>query len=224
MDAVMRRKGIGKVPLSAAAGVTKSAIGEYRHGRNLPTRQTAARIAYALGSPKLLAIVEDARRGECATCGSLVWQDYGRPTLYCSVACRSIGGALHHAEKRRGTRADREMLIGTLDAYRMAVGDFCGGCPDNQYGACANTGCDLYAVTPLRKDGSAKEAEKAAPADPYTAAASANRSAGLRRAHAERPEWGRATGERSRAWHAAMTPEEREAWIRGISEARRSVA
>lgn len=220
MDAVMRRKGIGKGPLGQAAGVSKSAIGEYRHGRNLPTRQTAARLATALRSPKLLEIVEDARRGACATCGSLVWQDYGRPTLYCSVACRTIGGALSHASKRRGTRADREMLEGALAAYREAVGSFCADCPDNEQGCCANTDCPIYRVTPLRKDVVTKDAERAVKADPYTVEASANRSAGLRRAHAARPEWGAATGQRARRWHESMTPEEKAAWRKSISDAR----
>lgn len=224
MDEVMRRKGIGKVPLGLAAGVSKSAIGEYRHGRNLPTRQTAARLARALGSRKLLQIVEDARRGACATCGALVWQDFGRPTLYCSIACRNIGGALQHAAQRRGTRADRELLTGTLSAYREAVAAFCGECPDNDQGFCANAACPLFVVTPLRKDGSTKEAELAVRPDPYTAEASANRSEGLRRAHAARPEWGAATGRRSREWHASMSPEERDAWRAAISTGRRPAA
>lgn len=224
MDAVMRRKGIGKVPLAQAAGVGKSAIGEYRRGRNLPTRQTAARLATALHSPKLLAIVEEARRGSCASCGVPVWQDYGRPTLYCSVACRSVGGALRHAARRRGTRADRELLTGTLAVYRDALASFCGMCPDNEDGACRNSDCPFWSLTPLRTNGSEKEARLAAPAEPYTAEASANRTAGLRRAHAERPEWGEQTGRLTRERHAAMTDGEREAWRQSISAARRRVA
>lgn len=223
LDETMRRRGVGKVTLRKAAGLgSTNSIGDWRHGRNLPTRESARRLAHALREPRLLAIVEEARRGACAVCGALVWHDHGRPTRYCSVACRNIGTALRHGEQRRGTKADREVLVGTVAAYRDAVAALCAACPDNEHGCCVDRTCPVRAVTPLRTDLEPGEATVARKADPYTPEASANRSAGLRRAHAERPGWAAANAERTRAMHAAMSPEQKAAWKRSISEARRS--
>lgn len=221
LDRAMRRNGVGRRPLADAAMVSPSAIGQYRRGRNLPTTTIASRIATALRAPGLLRIVEDARRAACLVCGQTVWQDFGFPQLYCSNPCRVIAGQLGYASRSRGSRIDREALQGALDAHRDAVSRMCGSCPNVEDNLCWLPDCALRPVSPVRSATGNKSAVRVERPDPYNDKASANRSAALRRAHADRPEWRIATAEHNRRRFAAMTTVQKDAWRKSISDGRR---
>lgn len=224
MDAAMRRKGVGKGSLSKAAKVGNGALSMYRRGSNLPTRATAQRIAYALGTPSLLTIVEEARRGSCQVCDAVVWQEHGRPTLYCSAPCRNIGRALGYTKRLQGTVMERDALQGALTAHRDAVSAFCGMCPDNEDGYCGNDTCPLLKVTTaVVRRPSVKEADRVVKPDPWAPEHRAARSNGNRRAWQD-PARRKRQAERSRAMHAAMSDEEREAWRQSVSAGRRRAA
>ena len=55
--------------LTRDAGTSRTAIHFYLNGTNLPSVETAGRLADILGRPSLVAIAAEGRSGTCALCG-----------------------------------------------------------------------------------------------------------------------------------------------------------
>jgi DNA-binding XRE family transcriptional regulator len=53
LQVAMQRRKVGQVVLAAAAHVGRSAVVQWRMGRNLPTMETARRLSEALASPSM---------------------------------------------------------------------------------------------------------------------------------------------------------------------------
>lgn len=138
------KKNVGKRTLAREAGVTRSAIANYIAGLNLPTFQTAARIADILESDELRMIIAESRTYVCPIDRRrFTFNGQSRKT-YCSVECQRVA-----AKQRIGTtvtrRADRaERRIRT---YQAAVDSMCREC--EPAGACRTADCPLRGVSPL---------------------------------------------------------------------------
>lgn len=214
----MAARGVSIRSLAAQLRLSKGLMWQWRAGNNLPRLETALRIAEALGEPRLVSIVREARTVHCETCGTEVLVEGGRPVRYCSDACKVIRNALRSAtpSRERAVVAERRLSL-----YRDAVAAYCAGCePD---GLCRDAGCDLRPVSPLRL--ALREASTiiAVAPDPPRAVSEAQRRAS---SEANRRRWAlpgarEAMSERQRARIAAWTPERREAWIAAVSAGRR---
>jgi DNA-binding XRE family transcriptional regulator len=134
------------------------------------------------------------------------------------VRKQSIGRALTMLDD---FHAPAREALAVVDAYQDAVTAMCASCePD---GLCRTPECPLRAVSPLSLISSDVGTEPARKPlgrwgrqEEHEAYSEA-----MRRRHAAQPEWAQQTGTQMRARHAAMTPEQKAAWIQKISDTKR---
>ena len=130
--------------LAIASGVSRSALGFYRAGVNLPSLQTADRIAEALDSPRLRTIMLEARGGSCELCGRQFVATGNGNQRYCSEDCRRLA-AIHRSGRpvrERAIRAERRTA-----RLEIAVAAYCRECEPE--GMCRDSACGLRSVSPL---------------------------------------------------------------------------
>lgn len=246
----MDRRGVGQNVVREAAGVSRASVVEFRHGRNLPTVPVARRLSEALGDPLLLTIVVTARTRHCSVCSKPFIQDTGRPRLYCSCPCRTVGAArgtptgstdglnllkqelLRVGPIRKQTvgkaitliedaRAPEIAALQALAVSQGAVHEMCRTCEPEGY--CRNVECPLREVSPLPLAGEDPDVSVASrpPGRWGTQERRDQWSEQMRQRHAERPEWAAGTAQRARDRWAAMTDEERAEFGQKVSAGRR---
>lgn len=229
----MTRHQVGQHNLAKAAGVGRSAVVQWRHGRNLPTLKTAQRLAEALSDDSLLRIVREARTSHCARCGKPFLHDGGGPKKYCSERCLRVAQMLyvpHHelkvdvpadiAKQVRALLVDVETSLGDLEEHQASVALMCEACEPG--GFCRTADCPLRPVSPfqlvLERDQRDVRMAVKAPG----AWKGKNREAmlvAIRAANARR--WAR-PGEREAQQalmekrHARMSEDDHQAWIEKI--------
>lgn len=140
----MRKRGVGRRPLSAAAKVSESAILNYRGGINLPRHETAIRLAESLQWPSLIDLSLAARSGRCEVDDKPFLNEGGTPKRYCSPECNAVAQKRKHGLNLRqlSVTATRRLVV-----YRSAVEAFCRSCETD--GFCRTPGCELRGVSPL---------------------------------------------------------------------------
>lgn len=246
----MEKRGVGQNVVKEAAGVSRASVVEFRHGRNLPTVPVARRLSEALSDPRLLEIVIAARTRQCSVCPSTFIQDTGRPRLYCSAPCRTVGAAkgTPHGSTDGLNLLKQELLrigpvrkqvvgkaitliqdarapeIASLQALAMsqgAVHEMCRTCEPEGY--CRNIECPLREVSPLPLAGDDPDVSAASrpPGRWGTQERRDQWSEQMRQRHEARPEWAAATSQRARDRWASMTDEQREEFGQKVSAGRR---
>lgn len=130
--------------LAADARVTRSAIANYLAGLNLPTMQTARRLADVLDRPELLDVMARTREYVCPIDQvRFTFNGQSRRT-YCSPECQRVAEKLRSGKPRRQAA---DAAIRRLALFTGAVGAMCRECqPD---GACVTPDCPLRSVSPL---------------------------------------------------------------------------
>jgi transcriptional regulator with XRE-family HTH domain len=118
LDRRMREREVGQHNLRDAAGVSRSAIVEYRHGRNLPSLEVALRLAEALDEPRLAEIVRQGRTLACRRCGRPFLNEAAFPKRYCSPGCRLLGAPSLDGERR----SHGEEAVGLLRGEFLRMG------------------------------------------------------------------------------------------------------
>jgi len=234
----MTRHQVGQNNLAKAAGVARSAVVQWRHGRNLPTLKTAIRLSEALSDDTLLAIVREARTGHCARCGKPFLHEGAGPKKYCSELCLRVTQKLRipideqpRARIKRdvGKRirvllADVEVSLHSLEEHQASVALMCLACEPG--GFCHTADCPLRPVSPLmlqleRDRKTVRLASKAAGA--WKGKSREKMLEAIRAANAKR--WAR-PGERGAAQelmlrrHRAMSEDEHQEWIETIKAAK----
>lgn len=140
----LAKRRMPKRELAREAGVTRSAIRNYLAGLNLPTFQTAERIAEALDWPGLMEVLARTREYVCPIDKRrFVFNGQSRRT-YCSPECQ------HVAEKQRSGRKTRQAADGAIRRLQLvqgAVDAMCRSCEPE--GRCRTGDCPLRAVSPL---------------------------------------------------------------------------
>lgn len=214
-EAMTARK-VGQVRLAEAAGCSTASINNYRFGRNIPTMAVARRLADALETPALTRLAQSARTITCDNCRRTFAIENGGPKRYCSDDCRRLAAA-----KVGGVPTRQRAIVAerALRAQQEAVAAMCAACePD---GACRTMDCPLRSVSPLQLISS--DDRPARPVRPSDRNGESWRVASLA-ANARRwtPEARVGQSRKSTEWHAAMTPEEREAFASAVSRGRRA--
>lgn len=225
------------IPLNEAAravGIGRTALDHYRVGSVLPKTATARALAEALDWPKLGEMAEAARTFACARpgCGRTFRHEGGGPRRFCTVACRQQDEAQRTASTRlrqAGQTDDGRKRAAAIAQLRSAariaderavvaetaIAAMCRSC--EPLGLCRTPECELRSVSPLalaapgsRPDPrTSVEIRREVANRPEVVAA---RMAGIERRWA-RPEEHERQAERSRAMHAARTPEEAAAVV-----------
>jgi len=157
----MARHQVGQVNLAKAAGVARSAVVQWRHGRNLPTLKTAMRLAESLSDDRLLAIVREARTGHCKRCGKPFLHEGAGPKKYCSERCLRVAQMLtippdefetdvpvDITKRIRVLLIDVETSLGELEEHQASVALMCQACEPG--GFCHTADCPLRPVSPLQ--------------------------------------------------------------------------
>jgi DNA-binding XRE family transcriptional regulator len=229
----MTRHQVGQHNLAKAAGVARSAVVQWRHGRNLPTLKTARRLAEALSDDSLLAIVREARTGHCRRCGKPFLTEGAGPKKYCSERCLRIAQMLYvpadelktdvpvDVKKRvRALLVDVDTSLGELEEHMAAVALMCNACEPG--GLCRTADCPLRPVSPLQlqldADGYPVQLASKAPGA-WKGTSRERMLSGIRAGNARR--WAK-PGEREAARavmvkrHAAMSEDEHQDWIAKI--------
>jgi DNA-binding XRE family transcriptional regulator len=158
-EAMARRK-VGQIPLSKAAKVGRSAVVQWRHGRNLPTLETARRLAEALSEPRLVTICREGRTMNCRRCGREFVHDGGGPRLYCGEMCLRAAQKLARpdinddvnvpVDVRKRVRAaivEISLAMDNLAEHQVSIALMCGACEPE--GFCRDSRCPLRPVSPL---------------------------------------------------------------------------
>lgn len=112
----MTQRRIGTKTLAPQCHVVPSAIGLYRAGRNLPTMETADRLAQALDWPPLRELAKAGRRSLCVLCGREVVTEGGRPRLYCGPECQWLA-----VKKAQGNKSPGKVLAEAVEAELARV-------------------------------------------------------------------------------------------------------
>lgn len=145
LSRAMKARGVGARTIQESVGVGRSAVGNWRQGRNLPRTETAKVLAQALDWPRLATLAAELRSRPCVIDGVVFVDDSGTDNrLYCSWSCRNV------AEKR-ADGSDRTLRAAVaerrLTVHQRAVEAFCGGCEPS--GRCVTAECSLRPVSPL---------------------------------------------------------------------------
>lgn len=107
----MTERRIGTKTLAPQCHVAPSAIGLYRAGRNLPTMETADRLAQALDWPTLRDLAQNGRRSTCVLCGRGIVTEGGRPRLYCGPECQWLA-----VKRAQGNKSPGLVLAEAVEA------------------------------------------------------------------------------------------------------------
>lgn len=243
MMRALQARGIPRLELARTVGIGRTALDHYRTGSVLPKTATARAIASVLDWPKLARIVEESRTGPCArpSCGQRFRNDGGSPKKYCSPACVRIAqeqriaetrnrqaGATDKAAYRTAAMKRLKSAVRIADeraeAAQAAIAAMCAGCEPE--GLCRDAVCPLRPFSPLPL----LEGELGIPRTlvaiqraSWTPERATLVAAGSARRWAKPGERARQS-ERTAAMHAAMTPEEREAWRRKVGLAQKQPA
>ncbi len=131
--------------LARDAAVSPTSVHFYLAGQNLPSLETAGRLAELLGAPSLIAIAAEGRSGTCELCSrpftSAMTAGNRR---YCSEDCRVLAG-----RRRAGSSVrDRAIAAERIAArHADAVAAFCAACEPER--ACRTPECPLRVVSPF---------------------------------------------------------------------------
>lgn len=126
------RRGMKRVDLARAIGVSPTMAGYWLQGRYLPTLNRAAHMADVLDAPLILLTARTASVGSCRVCTRPFARNASR-RAYCSVRCR--------LDYHKGVRA------AARPASEQAIEAFCHGCEPE--GICRTEECPLRAFSPL---------------------------------------------------------------------------
>lgn len=214
LQRALAKRNVTQRSLAAAMGVSQRQVWYWVTGRTLPYLGNAVRIADALDWPSITEIVRLGRTVACRTCGRRVVSEVSNSSRrYCDETCRRVG----IKSGRQGKVPDGR--DGKIARLTTAIDAMCRSC--EPAGVCNDGGCALrlvsplplrvgVALVPLAEDGRRSRWD-----DPAERAKS---SATLK------AQWAKSAGRRertsasNRARWAAMTPEERAARGRRISE------
>jgi hypothetical protein len=142
----MRANGASIRGLTRDVGASRTAIHFYLAGENLPSLETAGRLADVLGRPSLVAIAAEGRSGACEVCDRPFTSAAGAGNRrYCSEACRVRMG---HIRARSGPVRERAIVAErTAARYVAAVDAYCRTCEPEA--TCRTPECPLRVVSPL---------------------------------------------------------------------------
>lgn len=154
MAAELRRalaaRGMSGKALGDAIGMSHSTVYDILRNDRVPTVQTAALMADALGWPNLVNIARRDRTKTCEVCGTS-FVDAGRNGVArcCGPTCQ---GTRYQRRVRGSIVADNlrgraEVAENRLDLHRRAVAAFCAGCEPESF--CRDAECSLRPVSPL---------------------------------------------------------------------------
>lgn len=240
MVKAIRARDIPLKEVARAAGVGHTAIDHYRQGSAMPKTATAHAIAEVLDWPKLARIIEEARTFVCARpgCSRTYRHDGGGPRKYCTPACTQqaenqrmasrrlrqaaqTGDGRHRAAGIAQLRSAARIADERAQMAEGAIAAYCRECEPE--GLCRLADCPLRAFSPLplaTREGSGRPRTHAEIRLETDRKAAPGRSATMTRRWAD-PEWRAKQTAATAAGIARMTPEEREARGRRISEAKR---
>lgn len=137
----MESRGLTHTQLATAIGCSRPNIAEFAKGR-IPGPDLAAKLAEAIGEPRLLEYAVKARTINCASCGrAAVARTHRR--AYCSDGCQRIGYTLG----RRAMSEPELAIMSELTILRGAVDAFCRSCEPE--GVCRQAECALRLASPL---------------------------------------------------------------------------
>jgi len=132
----MEARGMNRMQLAAAIGVTPTMAGFWLQGRYLPALERASQMADLFDSPSILFLTRQAQVGTCRVCLTPFQRVNGvRRTRrsYCSVRCRN--------DYHKGVRSRDK------HPAELAVAEFCRGCEPE--GICRTEDCALRAFSPF---------------------------------------------------------------------------
>lgn len=210
----LTKRNVTQRSLAAALGVSQRQVWYWASGRTLPYIANAARITDALDWPSIVEIVRLGRTVPCRTCGRRVVSEVSNASRrYCDETCRRVGVKAG----RQGQVPDsRDGKIARLTA---AVDAMCRAC--EPAGVCSDGSCALRLVSPLPLRAGlalvqlAEDGRRSRWDDP---AARERASVVLRERWAKSADRRERVSKANRETWAAMTPEQRAARGRRISE------
>jgi DNA-binding XRE family transcriptional regulator len=147
---VIREKGWSIQGTADRIGEQRKTLDHWVHGRNLPTLETANRVAESLDRPSLAKLALEIRTKACPTCAR-VFVASGRQwnAVYCSQRCIKAMAA----RRRRATDDAKDNIARIrLKAYMDAIEKHCRSCEPE--GICRDAECAIQAagLSPFRVD------------------------------------------------------------------------
>lgn len=235
------RQDVGLKELERITRIGHTTLWHYLAGGILPKLDTAAALAEVLHSPGLLEIVRKGRTGRCqnSRCKRSFINNGGAVKRFCNATCRDESDRVRRLGRKKGqiTRdgavTDARTYLGAINqaqgtvrqlstdlrAARLAVEAMCHACEPT--GSCATPSCPLRTVSPFALRLAHHEAERRPRTNheirvgTWTPERRASFVEGLH-ARWSQPGEREKLSERTRARHAAMTPEQRAEGIRKL--------
>lgn len=141
-------RGVRGVDVWRPAGINRSTWQRVLQDKDIPSMDTAERLADQLDWPRLVTVAAAARTKPCVVCGAaFLAASKAERAKYCSHACASLVHARRERDAARvRTLTDTRLVRKRLADHQAAVARFCRRCADH---ACPDAKCELRDLSPL---------------------------------------------------------------------------